>query len=145
MTSIRKRKKSFKIFDHTADIGLELHGKTLKDLFVTAGQAVVMLTVDQLPAGHPFQRKVCVQGKDRESLLVAWINEILYRIQSKKFLPNNFYIASLTDTACEAVLKGETLHPRRHRVLREIKSATFHQLAVTRSMGGWKAKVVLDV
>jgi SHS2 domain-containing protein len=44
-----------------------------------------------------------------------------------------------------ARLWGENAHRERHEVLHEIKAVTYHLLSTTRSDGGWKATVLLDI
>jgi SHS2 domain-containing protein len=44
-----------------------------------------------------------------------------------------------------ARLWGENAHTERHRLLHEVKAATYHLLSATRADGGWKATVLLDI
>jgi len=45
----------YRLFDHTADLGVEVFGKTRKDLFVNAAAALFDLLLDA--AGHPTHRR----------------------------------------------------------------------------------------
>jgi len=44
-----------------------------------------------------------------------------------------------------ARIAGERLDPRRHRICREIKAATFHGLKLRRRRGLWSARIIFDL
>ena len=70
--------RSFETFDHTADIGLIARGRTLKGLFANAAAGLVDLMVDPIGLLEETSATVTVSAADREALLVAWLNELLF-------------------------------------------------------------------
>ena len=137
--------RSFETFDHTADIGLIARGRTLKGLFANAAAGLVDLMVDPAGLREEAATTVTVSAADREALLVAWLNELLYLLDVRRFLPRKICVTTLSETTLKAELSGDTIDPARHAVRRMIKAATYHGLSLIHTNGVWEARVILDL
>lgn len=137
--------RTYETFDHTADIGLVIRGRTLEEVFANAADALVDLTIDPTGLGEEIRMTTTVSAADREALLVAWLNELLYLLDTRRFLPRRSRITELGDTTLTAELVGDTVDPNRHTVRRMVKAATYHGLSLTRSDGLWEARMILDL
>ena len=137
--------RPFETFEHTADIGLIARGRTLAEVFEHAANGLVELTVDPEGLREDVQVLAEVSAADREALLVAWLNELLYLLDTRRFLPRRSRITELRDTHLVADLLGDTVDPERHAVRRMIKAATYHGLSLTLINGLWEARVILDL
>lgn len=137
--------QAFETFDHTADIGLIARGRTLRELFANAARGLVDLTVDPEGLRETTRMQVTVSAADRDALLVAWLNELLYLLDTRRFLPRQSRITDLSDTTLTAELVGDTVDPGRHAVRRMIKAATYHGLSLREVHGLWEARVILDL
>lgn len=136
---------AFETFEHTADIGLIARGRTLEELFANAASGLVDLTVDPEGLREETRVEVTVSAADREALLVGWLNELLYLLDTRRFLPRRSRITHLSDTSLTADLVGDTVDPRLHAVRRMIKAATYHGLSLRQANGVWEARVILDL
>ena len=137
--------RAFETFEHTADIGLLARGRTLAELFSNAADGLADLTVDRDGLKDTVQVRVSVSAADREGLLVAWLNELLYLLDTQRFVTRRTQITSLDGGSLTARLSGDTIDPGRHTVRRMIKAATYHGLSVRQADGVWEARVVLDL
>jgi SHS2 domain-containing protein len=137
--------RPFETFEHTADIGLAARGATLEELFANAAMGLVDLMVDPAGLGDGIHVEVTVSAPDREALLVAWLNELLYQLDSGAFLPRRCRITRLTGTQLGADLWGDRLDRGRHALRRLVKAATYHGLHVAQDGGRWEARVILDL
>ena len=137
--------RPFETFEHTADIGLVARGRTLEEVFVHAAEGLVDIIVDPEGLVERTRFEVTVSAPDREALLVAWLNEILYHLDTRRVLPRRVRITHLDDTSLAAEIVGDTVDPQRHRVRRMVKAATYHGLHLTREDGRWEARVILDL
>jgi protein archease len=137
--------RPFETFDHTADIGLVARGRTMAELLTHAAEGLVDLMVDPrgLRADTPIE--VSVSAPDRESLVVSWLNELLYLLDTRRFLPREYRIREVSDTSLRAELAGDTIDPRRHTLRRMVKAATYHGLQLTHTDGQLEARVILDL
>lgn len=138
--------RPFETFEHTADIGLLARGRTLEEVFVRAAEGLVDLMVDPEGLREDIRLEVTVSAPDREALLVAWLNELLYLLDTRGFLPRRFRITRLGETEVAAELVGDTVDRSRHAVRRMVKAATYHGLRLAQTDGHvWEARVILDL
>ena len=137
--------QAFETFEHTADIGLLARGRTLAELFANAADGLVDLTVDREELREATQAQVSVSAEDRAGLLVAWLNELLYLLDTRRFVPRRTQITALDATSLAAYLVGDTIDPGRHTVRRMVKAATYHGLSLRQVDGVWEARVILDL
>lgn len=131
----------YREIEHTADRALQVWGNKLPDLFVgaTRGMYGLMADVDGLVPTH--WREVRLDAWDRESLLVDWLNELLFLTETEGLLFVECDIESLTDTALVARVGGVRALPTKA----QIKAATFHNLALVRDENGWSTLITFDV
>ncbi|MBZ5599640.1 MAG: archease [Acidobacteriia bacterium] len=132
---------SFEEIEHTADRAFRVRGRTLAELLENA--ALAMSAVDGLkPGAKPsITREVKVNGVDRETLLVNWLNEILYMEQTRGEVYDRFHILEADDHHLRAQLHGG----KSSSTVSQIKAATFHNLEVKQIPEGLEATVVVDV
>ncbi len=130
------------MIDHPSDIGIEAFGKDKKELFENAafGMMDVMFgNPDEKNLNQHFNVKV--SAEDIESLMIAWLSELLYIIDSKKVSLWVLEITKLTDKELEAkVLGGKIIKTRLF-----IKAATYNQLEIKKEKDNWKARIIFDV
>jgi SHS2 domain-containing protein len=136
----------YRIFDHTADLGVEVTGATLEKLYAGAAFALFDLLTDLSSVRAGRSREFDVLGENPADLLINFLREILYAWNGEGFLMKSCFIRQITPTRLRAVLRGEGFDPARHRILKEIKAVTYHQGSVLETPeGGWVARVVFDV
>jgi SHS2 domain-containing protein len=141
----RPQAAGFEIFDVTADKGIRATGRDLPEVFITAARGMWSLMVEPGTARRQRMIPLKVEAGDRETLLVAWLNELLYLHEVESFVAADFMIRHLTDTTLEAEVWGETVVRARHPLVGHVKAATYHLLQISPTKGGWQAQVVVDV
>jgi SHS2 domain-containing protein len=137
--------KTFRLFDHTADLGVEIFGHTREDLFVHAVLAIVELTTDAKRIAPDLEKRFTVEGADQTDLFINYLREVLYLINGEGFLPRGVSIDEFHSRRLTATLRGEYFNTKKHRINKEIKAVTYHQAAVTETEKGWKGRVIFDV
>jgi SHS2 domain-containing protein len=135
----------FEIFAVTADKGIRAWGPTLPALFQEAARGLASLMVEADRIACQEWVSVAAAGGDRETLLVAWLNELLFLHETRRFVAGDWRILSLDETALAALVGGEAADPDRHRPIGHVKAVTYHDLSVRRTEAGWEARVVVDV
>lgn len=131
----------FEEVEHTADWAFRAFGKTPAELFENAAYAMFALAGTICDDPPVLTRDVEVSGADRETLLVNWLNELLYWQETALETYDRFEILELSDTRLRARVHGRPLG----EVKKLIKAATFHNLAIENDGGRWQATVVVDV
>ena len=138
-------KKAFEIIDHTADIGIIAYGTDVEELFSNAALALFSLITEPESIEEKSHLKLKVSSEDRDSLLVEWLNELIYFFDAKHILFNRFDIESLTHNELKATCHGEGFDPLKHKIKRGVKAATYHMLKLEESSGAYKAQIILDI
>src|SRR3712207_5401850 len=77
-----------RMLDHTADVGFEVaQAPTLESLFDEARRALLMTMFEEPPERGEEKRSARLSAPDPETLLVRWINELVFFIQGDGFVP----------------------------------------------------------
>jgi SHS2 domain-containing protein len=145
----------YKLFNHTADIGCEIFGKTRKDLFANGVTALFDLILERkrergnflaAVAGTALEEKtIALEGNGLEDLLINFLREVLYLFNGKKWVAIDCRPLEITRKRIVAQLHGEPYNHQKHLVKMEIKAVTYHGLSITKTTKGWKARVIFDV
>jgi SHS2 domain-containing protein len=134
----------FEVIEHTADVGIAAYGGDLKEAFANAAYALFSLMTDIDSVGDNVRHNVEVNADNREELLVAWLNELIYLFEVNDVLFSRFDIAELGDTELKAGCYGERVDPRRHKMKAGVKAATYHMLQVEEG-DGCRVQVLFDI
>jgi SHS2 domain-containing protein len=138
-------KKAFEIIDHTADMGIIAYGANIKELFANAALALFSLITELESIEEKLHLDLEVSSEDKDSLLVEWLNELIYLFDAKHILFNRFDIESLTHNQLKATCYGETFDPIKHKIKMGVKAATYHMLRLDKNGDGCKAQIILDI
>jgi SHS2 domain-containing protein len=137
--------KPFKIIEHTADIGIESFGKTKEEAFENAALGMFSIIADLKNITISASFSLDIEGTDDESLLVNWLNELIYLHETKNILLSQFKIAFLPDFCLRGHVYGEIINPVQHKIKSVIKAVTFNEIKVVKKIKHWKTRVIFDV
>jgi protein archease len=136
---------SFRVLEHTADVGFEATGATREEAFSNAALALQDLSVDLESITAREEVAIAVDGENSQELLVNWLSQILYLFDAESWVFRDFKLARLEDRRLEATARGEKFDRDRHHVKLQVKAITYHQLALEAVPGGWRAQVYVDI
>jgi SHS2 domain-containing protein len=136
--------KDFELIEHTADVGIMAYGADVKEAFTNAARGMFSLIVEPGSIRETAHRDIEVTAPDEESLLVTWLNELIYLFDAEAMLFSRFDITELGDTQLKARAYGEPVDNTRHNLKTGIKAATSHMVEVDRSEGG-RVRVLFDI
>lgn len=129
--------------DHTADIALELWGDSEEELLIAGAEAVTEILTGGVEVEDRAGHEIVIDAVDAADRLVQWLNEIIVAAVAGGFLFRAAAIELDGETGLRASARGE---PDGHdRVVAELKSATYHDLALERAASGWRGRVIIDV
>ena len=144
-TEKQMQESRFETFEVTADVGIMAYGDTLHELFANAARGMFALMVESGTARPAKVVLVEARGGDLPSLLVAWLNEFLFRCDVDGWAPADVRVLEVEGGRVQGELLGEPADPARHRFNGVVKAATYHLLECRREGGRWRARVVFDV
>jgi len=138
---------NYKFFDHTADIGIEVTGRTRKELFVNAVEALFDVMIENKAGREAAKqlKKVTVEGVDVADLLINYLRELLYLFNGEKFITVRCAIIQFANKELQARLTGESFNNKKHLIKTEIKAVTYSGVSVEKVKVGWKARIIFDV
>ena len=136
--------KDFELMEHTADVGIVAYGAGIAEAFANAGRALFSLITEPDGINETEYRDIKVTAPDRESLLVAWLNELIFLFDAEGMLFKRFDITNLSTTRLKARAYGEVADISRHILKVGVKAATYHMLEVDSSNGS-RVQVLFDI
>ena len=135
----------FEILEHTADIGFLARAATIEELFAESAAALVAIAMEPNDIADGSGYPLAASGIDAESLLVNWLNEVLYWVDGERVTFHRFEFHEFTPVLVRATGFGEPRDDLRHTPRLIVKGVTYHQLEVARDATGWSARVYLDI
>lgn len=133
------------MLEHTADVGLRVHGHSLSELFSNAGLGLMALAIEPQEIQSREPLPLSASGSDAEQLLVNWLSEILYHMDAEGWMFARFTIKDCSLTSIVGEGWGERRDPAMRSRAVAVKAVTYHQLSVTQTPTGWQATVYFDI
>ena len=135
----------YRVFDHTADLGVEFFGPDQASLFSEAGVALFRIMVAEPPGGGENRQVITVEGVDPEDLLINYLGELLYLFQVREQIVTDVTIDGIDEKRVTASLALTSFDLEKHGLETEIKAATYHQVECGPVEDGWRARVIFDL
>jgi len=137
--------KRYEEIPHTADIAVRAYGKDLRELFENAAFGMFDIIADLEGLKTSISVDINLKAVSKEELLIAWLDELLYNFYTKGIIFFEFEIASINKDEIIAKANGRLIGDNRNRLKREIKAATFHDLAIKEDSQGLSVEIIFDV
>ena len=134
----------FEVLDHTADVGIEAYGADDGKAFANAARGMFSLMIDLETVRETEHRDIELTAPDRESLLVAWLSELIYLFDARNLLFRRFEVSLPEETTLRARAYGEPVDGSRHEIKTGVKAVTFHMLSIVHD-DGTRVRVLFDI
>ena len=125
--------------EHTADRAFSVCGRDLYELFENAARALFETQQSPSSCVHTFH-EFKVEGMDRETLLVNWLNELLYQQERCEETFENCSVLDISEWTMHATVSGRS--GVEHN---PVKAVTFHNLRIQPAEHGFQTTFVVDV
>jgi len=138
---MKDKKGKFEFIEHTADIKFQAFGSSIEESFENAGLAMFNIMFSGKVKGK-LKKSIKVKGKDNESLLYNFLEELLFLLDTK-----DFFLASckvkISGKNLEAELIGDSV--KNYETNIDVKAVTYNEMFVRQKKGKWVCQVVVDV
>ena len=141
----RRKSNGTQILDHTADTGIRCWAPDPEGVFEKMALALTALMADPVDISIKKEKEISVAADDIQSLLVEWLNKILYLLEVEDFLFKDFKISEIDANKLKATGFGEMFSIDKHVIKQEIKACTYHLLEMKETPDGWFGQVILDI
>ena len=131
----------FEEISHTADWSIRVWADDLRGLLAESAQGMWMLTGTEQAEGPRVSREISLEAYDAESLLVVFLEELLYLSEFEKIVFDGFSDLVIEGEKISGIMEGSALRSME----KEIKAVTFHNLAIHESERGLEGEIVFDV
>jgi SHS2 domain-containing protein len=132
----------FKFLEHTADIKFQAFGKTIEEVFENSALAMFHHIYNE----KVMEKKILkfkVKGKDLESLMYNFLEELLFLLETKGFFLNKIKVQIRKEKELVAEIWGGDI--KNYRIRYDIKAVTYNEMFVKKIKNKWVSQVVLDV
>jgi len=124
---------------HTADVAIEVLGDSLDELFANAAYGMLSIMEIKGQEKNMGREKILLTEYDYESLLVAFLSEILFMVEQKR---NPFNIqVKISGSQLESTFQSFSIIS----YIKEIKAVTFNQLNIKETNSQFKTCIVFDI
>lgn len=137
----------FKFLPHTADIKFQAFGRSVEEAFINSFFALKQIMFEDLGIKHVIRKKIKVNGKDLENLLYNFLEEFLYLLDAKQFIPLKINKIKINEKKLE--LNAEVIgdNARNYTISNPVKAITYNEMIAKfdAKKKEWIIQVVVDV
>ena len=142
-------KKRFEFLEHTADLYIAAHGKSIEEAFENAAYAMFEGMTDLEKVQPLHKDTINVEGFDEQALLYNWLEALLIKFDLTGNLYSRFKITNLKKTPkgfqLKASIWGEPFNPKKHVSKVGVKAVTYHQMEIIKQPNLVTVKFILDI
>ena len=139
---------TYRLLDHTADLGIEVDADTLENLFAECLRAQTdcwtrLQRVEQLET-----RDIDLTAPELSVLLVEFLQETIFLHETEGLVFAAGELAVVEGASGWSVrgeISGERFELARHGLKTLLKAVTYHGLEVRATVDGWQARVIFDI
>jgi SHS2 domain-containing protein len=139
----------FEFLEHTADVYIAAHGKTLEEAFENAALAMFEVMTDTEKVSPDVEDSVEVEAEDEYALLYSWLEALLVKFDTKNMLYSKFKISSMEENAegfrIKATIWGEQFNAEKHTQKVGVKAVTYHRMEIIKDIENVRLEFILDI
>lgn len=142
--------KKYKYLEHTADIKFQAFGKTLEEVFENSALAMFnSMSEDKIKTEE--KKEIEVEGKDLESLMYNFLEELLFLFDSEGFFLSKVKKIKIKEEKekyfLESLVLGGNVEKDEIEIHIDIKAVTYNDMFIKfdEKKKVWISQVVVDV
>ncbi|MFH1425594.1 MAG: archease [archaeon] len=132
----------YKFLSHTADIKFQVWGNTLSQVFSEVTKAISEIYGKGEKIEHRKKKKIVAEGKDKESLLYNFIDEIIFLFDAESFVVSKADVRVVGNKLRGFLFGDDT---KNYNGLEHIKAPTYAEMFIEKKGKDWKIQAVVDV
>lgn len=142
-------KKNFEFLEHTADMYIVGHGKTLEEAFSNTAIGLGFMIVSSDNVEPKINRKIKVTSEDKQSLLFDFLSQFLFFQDAESLIFHKIKVDKIEERDGKFILNaiafGEKFDENKHETGTHVKAITYHYIDISGSKGKYKVKVLVDI
>jgi SHS2 domain-containing protein len=135
----------FEEIPHSADWCLRVWAEDLNQLFVESAMGMIYLAGIKLSKRPSVCRKILLSETDAESLLVAFLSELVFLAEHNRLAFDGYKLFINTDPSNKMHLSASMTGGHIESMEKAIKAVTYHNLRIQQTERGVELEIVFDV
>jgi SHS2 domain-containing protein len=135
--------KKYKFLEHTADAKFQSFGKNAEEMFSNSALALKETICGKMRVKKKVKKTIEVKGKDYESLLYNFLEEIIFLLDTENFLISRVKRIEKVGFRISAILEGDIAS--NYEFTNNVKAVTYNEMFVRQIGKMWECQVVIDV
>lgn len=139
----------FEFLEHTADVYIRAHGKTMEEAYENAALAMFEVMTDTDKIAQMQEETLEVEAEDQYALLYNWLEALLVKFETENMLYSKFQITNWEETdetfKFKAKIWGEKFEPQKHPQKVGVKAVTYHRMVIIRERDRVVLEFILDI
>ncbi len=131
------------IDDLTSDVMFEAYGKTLKEVFENAAEALFSVICQMDKVQPKICREIEMEADNVEELMFDWLQELIARVDIEDMFFSRFEIVEISETRLKAKIYGDRANPEIGETV--VKAVTYYGYKFEKTEQGYKVRVSLDI
>jgi SHS2 domain-containing protein len=149
MSTAEKFAGKFEFLEHTADVYIRAHGKTMEEAYENAALAMFEVMTDTDKIAQMQEETLEVEAEDQYALLYNWLEALLVKFETENMLYSKFQITNWEETdetfKFKAKIWGEKFDPQKHPQRVGVKAVTYHRMVIIRERDRVVLEFILDI
>jgi SHS2 domain-containing protein len=149
MSTAEKFAGKFEFLEHTADVYIRAHGKTMEEAYENAALAMFEVMTDTDKITQKQEETLEVEAEDQYALLYNWLEALLVKFETENMLYSKFQITKWEETdenfKFKAKIWGEKFDPKKHPQRVGVKAVTYHRMVIIRERDRVVLEFILDI
>ena len=139
--------KKYEYLDHTADLKIRAHGKTLEQAFVNVAIGAFDFLTDTTKIEKKLEKKISIKTKRLESLLYDFLEELLFMLDTDGLIVSEIMDLRIRENDGIYSLQCSALgdNYKNYEVKGNIKSVTYSEMKIENTRDDYVIEVVLDI
>jgi SHS2 domain-containing protein len=139
----------FEFLEHTADVYVRAHGKTMEEAYENSALAMFETMTDTDKIAQTQRESLEVEAEDQYALLYNWLEALLVKFETEGMLYSKFQITNWKENAdtfkFQANVWGEKFDPKKHPQKVGVKAVTYHRMVVIHEIDRVLLEFILDI
>jgi SHS2 domain-containing protein len=139
----------FEFLEHTADVFIRAHGKTMEEAYENAALAMFETMTDSEKIAQTQEQTLDVEAEDQYALLYNWLEALVVKFETENMLFSKFQITNWQETPelfkFKARVWGEKFDAQKHPQKVAIKAVTYHRMVIIREKDRVILEFILDI
>jgi SHS2 domain-containing protein len=149
MSTAEKFAGKFEFLEHTADVYIRAHGKTMEEAYENSALAMFEVMTDTDKITQMQEETLEVEAEDQYALLYNWLEALLVKFETENMLYSKFQITNWAETnenfKFKAKIWGEKFDPQKHPQRVGVKAVTYHRMVIIRERDRVVLEFILDI